>query len=118
MASFLRPSALKLCNFKGIAELKLTLDESLTLLAGVNGAGKTSVLQALLATVTYMWHSVASDYPLFLFNENVVRAGSAGTTIALVLELPDKSTRDVTMTVDGTLPCPDAGWMNLRRELR
>ena len=118
MASFLRPSALKLCNFKGIAELKLTLDESLTLLAGVNGAGKTSVLQALLATVTYMWHSVASDYPLFLFNENVVRAGSAGTTIALVLELPDKSTRDVTMTVDGTLPCPEAGWMNLRRELR
>ena len=37
MASFLRPTALKLQNFKGIAELELTLDESLTLLAGVNG---------------------------------------------------------------------------------
>ena len=118
MASFLHPSALKLRNFKGIAELHLTLDGSLTLLAGVNGAGKTSVLQALLAAVTYMWHSIASDYPLFSFNENVVRAGSAGTTIALALELPDQSTRDITMTVDGTLPRPEADWMNLVRELR
>ena len=29
MASFLRPTALKLRNFKGIAELDLTLDEPL-----------------------------------------------------------------------------------------
>ena len=55
MASFPRPTALKLRNFKGIAELDLTLDESLTLLAGVNGVGKTSVLQALLAAVTHTW---------------------------------------------------------------
>ena len=35
-------TSLKLRNFKGIAELHLAFDESLTLLAGVNGVGKTS----------------------------------------------------------------------------
>ena len=61
MATFLRPTALKLRNFKGIAELDLTLDESLTLLAGVNGVGKTSVIQALLAAVTLAWSTNTSS---------------------------------------------------------
>ena len=61
MTSFLHPTVLKLRNFKGIAELDLTLDESLTLLAGVNGAGKTSVLQALLAAVTKAWGGETSS---------------------------------------------------------
>ena len=113
MASFLRPTALKLRNFKGIAELDLTLDESLTLLAGVNGAGKTSVLQALLAAVTYVWHHISYHYPMLEFQENVVRAGSAGTEIALELELPGQSTRELRMTVDGTVPCFDGGWLKL-----
>lgn len=47
--------SLKLRNFKGIAELDLAFDESLTLLAGVNGVGKTTVMQALLAVVTSAW---------------------------------------------------------------
>ena len=113
MASFLRPASLKLRNFKGIAELDLALDESLTLLAGVNGAGKTSVLQALLAAVTYVWHHITHDYPIFGFQENVVRAGSAGTEITLELELPGQSTRELRMTVDGTVPCFDGGWLKL-----
>ena len=47
--------SLKVQNFKGIAELDLTLDKSLTVLAGVNGVGKTSVLQAVLGIVTRVW---------------------------------------------------------------
>ena len=113
MASFLRPTALKLRNFKGIAELDLTLDESLTLLAGVNGVGKTSVLQALLASVTYAWHHINHRHPVHEFRENVVRAGSAGTEIALELELSDNSTRELRMTVDGTIPSFDGGWLKL-----
>ena len=45
MPDFPRVKSLKLKNFKGIAELDLDFDESLTLLAGVNGTGKTSILQ-------------------------------------------------------------------------
>ena len=89
MASFLRPTALKLRNFKGIAALDLTLDESLTLLAGVNGVGKTSVLQALLAAVTRAWRAKPPhDYPLFRFSESVTRAGSTSAEILLELDVP------------------------------
>ena len=92
MASFLRPTALKLRNFKGIAELDLTLDNSLTLLAGVNGAGKTSVLQALLAAVTKAWGARPShDYPQFRFSERVARAGATGAEVMLELGVPDQS---------------------------
>jgi predicted ATP-binding protein involved in virulence len=118
MASFLRPTALKLRNFKGIAELDITLDESLTLLAGVNGVGKTSVLQGLVAAVTYVWHHIASDYPMFSFQENVVRAHSTGTELALELELPGKSTREFRFTVDGTVPCFDGSWLKLGQVFR
>ena len=75
------PKALKLRNFKGIAELELELDDSLTLLAGVNGAGKTSVLEALLSVVTQVWHHITRTYPTFEFPDNVVRAGSAERTL-------------------------------------
>ena len=92
MASFLRPIALKLRNFKGIAELDLTLDESLTLLAGVNGAGKTSVLQALLAAVTKAWGAKPPhNYPQFQFSERVARAGATGAEVLLELGVPDQS---------------------------
>ena len=78
--------SLKLRNFKGVAELDLEFDESLTLLAGVNGAGKTSILQALLAAVTHAWlQRPPHDYPLFRFAETVRRAGTEGTEISLEL---------------------------------
>ena len=69
MPSFLRPTSLKLRNFKGIAELDIAFDESLTLLTGVNGVGKTSVIQALVAAVMHVWQRKPSvgGYPVFLF---------------------------------------------------
>ena len=67
---FPRVKSLKLRNFKGIAELDLEFDESLTLLAGTNGAGKTSILQALLAAVTRTWwQTPPNNYPRFEFSE-------------------------------------------------
>ena len=78
--------SLKLRNFKGIAELDLVLDESLTLLAGVNGVGKTSVIQALIAAVTHTWRQKPPhEYPVFRLPANVTRAGTTGTEIALEL---------------------------------
>ena len=92
MARFLHPKALRLRNFKGIADLDLTLDESLTLLAGVNGVGKTSVIQALLAAVTHAWqHIPPHDYPIFGFSESVLRAGTTGSELGLEFGVPNKS---------------------------
>ena len=92
MARFLHPKALKLRNFKGVAELDISLDDSLTLLAGVNGVGKTSVLQALLAAVTQAWWwKPPEHYPPFRFPESVTRAGTTDTEIVLELAVPDQS---------------------------
>ena len=84
MPHSLRLKSLKLRNFKGVAALDLALDESLTLLAGVNGVGKTSVLQALVAAVTHTWHEKPPhDYPVYRLPDNVTRTGTTGTEIAL-----------------------------------
>ena len=86
MLHSLHLKSLKLRNFKGVAALDLTLDESLTLLAGVNGAGKTSVIQALIAAVTHTWHQKPPhDYPAYRLPDNVARTGTSGTHIELEL---------------------------------
>ena len=84
MPHTLRLKSLKLRNFKGIAELELALDESLTLLAGVNGVGKTSVIQALVAAATHAWYQKPPhDYPSFGLPDNVARTGTSTTDIVL-----------------------------------
>ena len=88
MPRFFHPKSLKLRNFKGIAELDIAFDESLTLLAGVNGAGKTSVIQALVAAVTHTrgWtHPSPYVHPTFRLPESVVRTGADGAEIVLEL---------------------------------
>ena len=86
MPHSLHLKTLKLRNFKGIAELDLTFDESLTLLAGVNGVGKTSVIQALVAAVTHLWMWKPPDgYPTFELPENVARTGANATELLLEL---------------------------------
>ena len=90
MLNTLRLESLKLRNFKGISELDLELDESLTLLAGVNGAGKTSVMQALLAAVTHAWvQKPPGGYPCIGFPESVLRAGTSETEIVLGLTITE-----------------------------
>ena len=103
-------TSLKLRNFKGIAELHLAFDESLTLLAGVNGVGKTSVMQALVAAVTHVWGIIAlGDYPHFSFEENVVRAGATDAQIALCLGVPNASQVETRWNMEGTRLLLDGG---------
>ena len=101
--------SLKLRNFKGIAGLDLDLDESLTLLAGVNGVGKTSVMQALLAAVTHSWvWKSPGSYPLIAFPGSVVRAATSGTEVVLGMRITQSdrvaSLCSVEFTVDDELP--------------
>ena len=84
MPRSLHLKSLKLRNFKGIADLDLAFDESLTLLAGVNGAGKTSVIQALLAVVTRALRSKPPyDYPLFDIPGSVSHSGAPSARSSL-----------------------------------
>ena len=84
MPHFPHVKALKLRNFKGIAKLDIKFDQSLTLLVGVNGVGKTSVLQALLAAVTRTWNIVPPrHYPLFDLPERVRRGDASDPEITI-----------------------------------
>ena len=83
--------SLKVQDFKGIAKLNLPLDESLTLLAGVNGVGKTSVIEALLAAVTGVWSWLAPDGQKAWFRPtgDLVRYGAREGKLTLDLMVED-----------------------------
>lgn len=49
----MRIDLVRIENFRGIAAAELRLDEKLTVLVGANNAGKTTVLDALAAVLTY-----------------------------------------------------------------
>ncbi|MCA9537801.1 MAG: AAA family ATPase [Myxococcales bacterium] len=70
---------LRLTNFRAFADFELELDRQLTVLAGVNGAGKSSVLDGL-AVAMGAWLDVfdkASSRPIRLPEVRVVGGGGA-----------------------------------------
>ena len=81
--------SLKVRNFKGIAKLDLPLDRSLTLLAGVNGVGKTSAIEALLGAVTDAWSRLGPDGTEAWFRPSgdLVRYGARDGNITMELAL-------------------------------
>ena len=81
--------ALKIRNFKGIAKLDLPLDHSLTLLAGINGVGKTSAIEALLGAVTGVWSWLGPDGTEAWFRPSgdLVRYGTREGNIMMELAL-------------------------------
>lgn len=86
-----RVHALAIRNYKGVAELNLPIDESLTLLAGVNGVGKTSVIEALLGAVTESWSLLAPGGQDAWFRPpgHLVRYGVREGSIALNMSVGD-----------------------------
>ena len=79
--------SLKVRNFKGIGKLDLSLDESLTLLAGINGVGKTSAIEAILGAVTRAWNRSRPYHEFVLFSPSgdLVRYGVPDGGISLEL---------------------------------
>ena len=82
--------SLKVRNYKGVATLNLALDESLTLLAGINGVGKTSILEALLGAVTDLFGWLCQDGQMAWFRPSgdLVRYGfrEGKITLEVVIE--------------------------------
>lgn len=73
---FLR--SLKLTNFRSCAETTLRFDETLTVLAGENNAGKTNVLDALRLTT-----SPSEPRRSRTFERDDIRCGATGLRLAL-----------------------------------
>ena len=102
MPRFLHLKSLKLRNFKGVAELDLAFDETLTLLVGVNGVGKTSIIQALVAAVTHAYHiTPPHDYRPFEFPASVTHDGTSSMEIVLEVGVPDQSPAELCLAPQG-----------------
>ena len=70
---------LQLENFRGFAQLTIPFERHLTVLVGVNGAGKSSILDALAVLLSNLLHSNAlSTQPLW-FADRDVRSGAEST---------------------------------------
>ena len=111
--------SLKLRNFKGIAELDLAFDESLTLLAGVNGVGKTTVMQALLAVVTSAWWWKSPHrLPLFRIAAGVTHSATCRPEAVLELGALGQPSIEVRFEVSDPNPNPlGTGQVQLERFL-
>lgn len=96
MAPHLHVRSLRIREFKAIAKLDLELNDSLTLLAGVNGVGKTSAIEALLGAVTDVlaWLSPPGEQHWFHPVGDLVRYGAreGRITIKLGFERDDEAT--------------------------
>ncbi len=91
MPSYPQIQSLKIRNFKGIARLDLPLNETLTLLAGVNGVGKTLAIEALLGAVTRVLNWLSPDGQQNVFDPpgDPVRRGAPEGQIMLELGFED-----------------------------
>lgn len=88
MDRHLRITRVKIKDFKGVAALDLKLDEELTVIAGMNGVGKTSILEALLLASSYVLNFMLQESgglnPLKLDGE-ILRNGSDLSTVTISL---------------------------------
>lgn len=80
----MRIESIKLTNFRGALDLRLTLNERINVFAGVNGAGKSSVLDALALALSWavnrIRHTTASGRPIA---EPDITNGKSTATIEL-----------------------------------
>ena len=79
-------------DFRGIADLDLDLDSSLTVIAGRNGAGKTTVLEAIVGSATAVgdpYFGTGSRLQIFQLPPGAVRGGAEVAEAEICLTLPD-----------------------------
>ena len=101
MPQYSHVQLLKIRNFKGIAKLDLALDKSLTLLAGVNGVGKTSVIQATLGVATLVPAISHVDQP-FALQGALVRYSASEGTISAEVAFDESQTFEFEFAVEPT----------------
>lgn len=79
----MRVTRLELTDFRGFSEIDLNLDRDLTLLVGVNGSGKSSILDALAIMLSRVAAGIASGLPQHgrKVRDSDIRTGSAFTSM-------------------------------------
>jgi predicted ATP-binding protein involved in virulence len=91
----LRIQALEIDGFRGIAQLELPLAErGTTVLAGINGAGKTAVLEALATALSWVFARLANpDGRGRTISDHDIKLGAKHCTITAHAELDGRPLR-------------------------
>jgi predicted ATP-binding protein involved in virulence len=79
---------LTLANFRGFDQIDLDFSDDVTVIAGVNGVGKSGVLQALVSALSLALpnFTVSRESPLGL-NDTDVQSGKPGLSMSVTLDL-------------------------------
>ena len=122
MNNFPRICSIHIKDFRGISDLALDLDSSLTVLVGRNGVGKTSVLDALVGSATAVgdpYFGTDSRRQIFQLPLGAVREGAEVAEADICLNLLDD--RQVTLKAvceENHFSCAESQLRDLLREQR
>jgi predicted ATP-binding protein involved in virulence len=91
--------SLKLQNFKGISEVKLDFDPNVNLIVGINGVGKSSVLDALRILLTSLTSRVEGLHQKTRrFNNDYIKNDKDSLLADIRLRLPNQKIADWSIT--------------------
>lgn len=76
-------TTLRLRDFRGFASLDLEFEPDVTVLVGVNGAGKTSILDAIALLLVQLTERIRGDQALSNLSPNDIRVGAGTARIEL-----------------------------------
>jgi len=117
----MRVQRLELTHFRGIRHLTLDFPQKMTVLVGVNGAGKTSILEALRAALALLLQvvqeGVSEDEETrearHAFQESYIDQAVTGRALSPYIQESDIQVgqRDLSLAVDASI---DRGDLNLR----
>lgn len=107
---------LTLANFRGFDQIDLDFAEDVTVIAGVNGVGKSGVLKALAnaLSVALPKFTVSRESPISL-DDTDVQLSKPGLSMSVTLSL-DAATVIVDLTHAAPLPAEKAGSLLKRRD--
>lgn len=107
---------LTLANFRGFDQIDLDFADDVTVIAGVNGVGKSGVLKALTSALSLALpkFTVSRESPLG-FNDTDVQSGKPGLSMSVTLGL-DTATVIVDITRAAPLAADKAGTLIKRRD--
>ena len=78
--------SLTLKNFRGFKDTEITFSEGLTVLVGVNGAGKSSVLDALAILMSWAGSKIRNDSGRWKLKETDIHAGADSASVGVRLQ--------------------------------
>ena len=107
---------LNLANFRGFDQIDLNFADDVTVIAGVNGVGKSGVLQALTSALSLALPKfTVSNESVLGLNDTDVQTGKLGLSLSVALRL-DVATVDVDLTHAAPLAADKAENLIKRRD--